>query len=55
MIKAIEILKRIEESFLNCHYPLEHVMYNSEERVFGREYTVGEMFKKALKILKDNE
>jgi NTP pyrophosphatase (non-canonical NTP hydrolase) len=51
--QAIKILEKIEESFLNCHYPLEHVMFFNNDK--PSEYTVGEMYKQALETLKEEK
>ena len=43
--QAVEVMERIQKYFLTVHYPVRHCMYD-------RENTVGEMFDKALEVLK---
>jgi hypothetical protein len=50
--QAIEVMDKIEKTFLNTHHPLEYIMYTSKNNAFGRSYTVGEMYKMALSIIK---
>ncbi|MCP4650407.1 MAG: hypothetical protein GY853_10060 [PVC group bacterium] len=46
--EAVEVMERIKMYFLNVHYPIRHCMYD-------RTHTVGEMFDKALRTLKEKK
>lgn len=45
-MKAIDVLKTINNLFLDCHYPLRHVVLNPSKDV---NYTVGNLIKDTLK------
>jgi hypothetical protein len=45
-LKAIDVLKTINNLFLDCHYPLRHVVLNPSKNL---DYTVGDLIKDTLK------
>ena len=45
-MKAIDVLKTLDNLFLDCHYPLRHVVLNPSK---NSNYTVGALIKDTLK------
>lgn len=45
-MKAIDVLRTIDNLFLDCHYPLRHVVLRPDK---DSNYTVGELIKDTLR------
>lgn len=45
-MKAIDVLKIINESFLNCDYPIQYVILSPRDSM---KYTVGDLIKDTIK------
>ena len=46
VLKSIDVLKTIDNLFLDCHYPLRHIVVNPSKDL---DYTVGDLIKDTLK------